>query len=86
LKSKKVEISESEIYAEIEKIISAKRQSNKKFIFTQKQIEFIKKVKFGKNVLTWDEAVIYWNKLFGEEISQCALKNRVASNKHLFKI
>jgi hypothetical protein len=86
LKSKKVEISESEIYAEIEKIVSVKRFNHKKFIFNQKQIDFINKVRGGKNMLTWSEAAQYWNKLFGDELSQSALKGRVLTNKHLFKI
>jgi len=86
LKSKSIEISESEIYAEIEKIVSTRRYSQKKFIFNQKQIDFINKVRGGKNILTWSEAAQYWNKLFNDELSQSALKGRVLTNKHLFKI
>ena len=86
MKSKKIEISESEIYAEIEKMISSRRYSQKKFIFNQKQIDFINKVRGGKNILTWSEAAQYWNKLFNDELSQSALKGRVLTNKHLFKI
>lgn len=86
MKSKQVEISESEIYAEIEKIVSSRRHSQKKFIFNQKQIDFINKVRGGKNILTWSEAAQYWNKLFDDELTQSALKGRVLTNKHLFKI
>lgn len=86
MKSKKVEITESEIFAEIEKIVSSKRVSHKKFIFNQKQIDFINKVRGVKNALTWNEAAQYWNKLFDDELSQSALKGRVLTNKHLFKI
>ena len=86
MKSKKIEISESEIYAEIEKMISSRRYSQKKFIFNQKQIDFINKVRGGKNILSWSEAAQYWNKLFNDELSQSALKGRVLTNKHLFKI
>jgi len=86
LKSKSIEISESEIYAEIEKIVSSRRYSQKKFIFNQKQIDFINKVRGGKNTLTWSEAAQYWNKLFNDELSHSALKGRVLTNKHLFKI
>ncbi len=86
MKSKSIEISESEIYAEIEKMISTKRHSPKKFIFNQKQIDFINKVRGGKNILSWSEAAQYWNKLFNDELSHSALKGRVLTNKHLFKI
>ena len=86
MKSKNIEISESEIFAEIDKIVSSKRYSQKKFIFNQKQIDFINKVRGGKNILTWSEAAQYWNKLFNDELSQSALKGRVLTNKHLFKI
>ncbi len=84
MKSKKIEITEQEILDEIDKLLLEPRKNSNRFIFSKKQIEFVNKVRFGRNPLTLEKAAEYWNKLFKENISGSALKNRILNNRHLF--
>jgi hypothetical protein len=85
LRSKEVVISKAEIYKELEQLLTTPRTNNKKFVFTQEQIDFINKARSGKFPLTWGSICDYWEKLFDEEITAGALKTRVSSNRHIFK-